>query len=423
MRALPASFDLYVHTIHFDTTNDQAWFYGASTDNDLVHGGAGNDVITGGAGTDYIDGGAGTDTAVFAGNIGDYTISVVGNQLSSTDKVAGRDGTDYLSNIELLKFANTTITTASLAPTHTELSAPDLRRVEAADSQSINSDGSINSVGYDSDGHIVQFATRYTDGSFDQLTFDTSGNKTGETIRHADGSRDIYSYDIGGQNDTSQHVTTDASGHSTLIEQLHADGTLALKQTVDANGVKTLDQYDSLSHLAEETVTQKDGAYVQSSYASNGALIGETARHADGSRKVDTWGITGQAYSARHDVIDASGHTVATTFDNNNGSQTMTAYAAGVTLTSTTVNDIMNSAGGDTFVFKQVSGNDVINNFKAGDAVGHDVIQIASTLAADLAHLTTEVVGQDTVIEFGHDASITLTGVVTPLTAHDVLIV
>ena len=68
----PGTFDLYVRSIHFDTTNDQAWFTGASADNDLVHGGAGNDVITGGTGTDYLDGGAGTDTAAFAGAISDY---------------------------------------------------------------------------------------------------------------------------------------------------------------------------------------------------------------------------------------------------------------------------------------------------------------------------------------------------------------
>ncbi len=104
-------------------------------------------------------------------------------------------------------------------------------------------------------------------------------------------------------------------------------------------------------------MTQKDGSYVQSSYASDGTLIAETTRHADGSRNVDTFGITGQAYSARHEVIDASGHTVATTFDNNDGSHTMTANDSGVTLTSTGVNDIMNGAGGDTFVFKQASGN------------------------------------------------------------------
>jgi RTX calcium-binding nonapeptide repeat (4 copies) len=515
----PGSFDLYVRTIHFDTTKDQAWFTGATTDNDVVHGEDGNDVITGGAGIDYLDGGRGFDTAVYAGNRSDYTITVVGAQIIVTDKVAGRDGTDYISNFEQLKFADTTITTASLTTTQPNLSTADMLKLEAADSQSVNSDGSINSVQYDSEGHLIQFATRYLDGSFDQITFDTSGNEIGETIRHADGSRDIYTfgtagnaisqhvttdalghstlieqadadgtphlkqtvdangvktldqydslshlvqetvaqkdgsyvqsnyasdgtrtgetlghtdgsrdiytYDIAGKDYTSQHVVNDPSGHSRLIERFHADGTLALKQTVDSSGAKTLDQYDSLGHLAEQTVTQKDGSYVQSSYASNGTLIAETTRHADGSRNVDTFGITGQTYSARHDVIDASGHTVATTFDNNNGSQTMTAYAAGVKLTSTTVNDIMNGshAGGDTFVFKQVSGNDVINNFTAGDGVGHDVIQIASSLVTDLAHLTTEVVGHNTVIELGHGASITLAGVVTHLTGHDVLIV
>jgi glycosyl hydrolase family 113/hemolysin type calcium-binding protein len=514
----PGTFDLYVHTIHFDTTNDQAWFYGASTDNDLVHGGAGNDVITGGTGTDYIDGGAGTDTAVYAGDLSDYTISVVGSQVIVTDKVAGRDGTDFLSNIELLKFADTTISTASLAPAHTDVSAAGLLQVEAADSQSINSDGSINSVEYDSGGHIIQFATRYTDGSFDQLAFDTSGNETGETIRHADGSRDIYTYDIAGQDYTSQHVVTDASGHSTLIEQYHSNGTLALKQTVDASGVKTLDQYDGSGHLAEATVIQQDGSYVQSDYTQGGTLTDQTLRHADGSRDiydygivgkdytsqhvvedasghstlieqyrsddtlaleqtvdasgvktldqydgsgdiveqtvsqkdgsyvqseyapdgslakettrqvdgttdVDTYDIAGQAYSARHDLIDPSGHTLATTFDNNDGSHTMTAHASGVTLTATIGNDFMNGAGGDTFVFKQTSGHDVINNFKAGDAAGHDVLEIASTLAASLADLSTHIVGHNTVIELGHDASITLTGVVTPLTPHDVLIV
>jgi hypothetical protein len=94
-------------------------------------------------------------------------------------------------------------------------------------------------------------------------------------------------------------------------------------------------------------------------------------------------------------------------------------------MTSTTVNDIMNGshAGGNTFVFKEVSGNDVVNNFTAGEGVGHDVIQIASSLVTDLAHLATEVVGHNTVIELGHGASITVTGVVTPLTVHDVLVV
>jgi Ca2+-binding RTX toxin-like protein len=92
-------------------------------------------------------------------------------------------------------------------------------------------------------------------------------------------------------------------------------------------------------------------------------------------------------------------------------------------LTSTSANDVMNSAGGDTFVFKQTSGHDVINNFKSGDSAGHDVIQIESTGVTDFAHLSFHTVGHDTVIDLGHDASVTLTGVTTPLTWHDIWIV
>lgn len=570
----PGTFDLYVHSIHFDTTGHQDWFFGASTDNDTIITGTGTNTIFSGAGDDTIDGGGGTNTVVYAGDITDYSISVSGSELVVSDKVANRDGTDHLSNIAYLQFADTTISTSSLLASQSGLAAGDVMQVQAVDTagdittetvhhadgstdvyrmdvtgqdytsehdvisaggattlierdyadgdlafkQVVNSDGSVDSASYDISGHLIEFATRYSDGSFEQFSFDATGSETGETVRHADGSRDIYTYDITGQDYSSQHVVTDALGHSTLIEQLHSDGTLALQQTVDANGVKTLDQYDSLGHLAEATVIQQDGSYVQSDYASDGSLADQTLRHADGSRdiydygivgkdytsqhvvedasghstlieqyrsddtlalaqtvdasgvktldqydgsgdmveqtvtqkdgsyvqstyaadgslatettrqvdgtrNVDTYDIAGQAYSARHDLIAPSGHTLATTFDNNDGSHTLTAHASGVTLTATIGNDVMNGAGGDTFVFKQALGNDVINNFKAGDAAGHDVLEIASTLAASLADLSTHVVGHDTVIALGHDASIILTGVVTPLTPHDVLIV
>lgn len=557
----PGSFDLYVRTVHFDATNHQDWFFGASTDNDVIDGGAGNDLITGGIGNDVIDGGEGLDTAIFTGNIRDYDIDVAGNAVSVVDRTADRDGSDGLANIEFLKFADATVSILNTgsgpglpgggppqdvkilhadgsrevylsgiigkeytsehdvisADGHTTLIERFFADGDLAFRQVVNSNGSVERADYDGDGHLRKFATSYADGSFDQFTFSASGSETGETIRHADGSRDIYSYDIAGkdytsqhtvtdssghsvlienfrsdgslvlkqvvdaagvktldlydglghmvqhtvtQTDgslvqssyaadgaltaetqrhsdgtrdiysygivgksyTSQHVVTDSSGHSVLIEQFHSDGTFALRQTA-ADGVKTLDQYDSAGRLTQETVTQSDRSYLQSSYASDGTLISEIARHADGTRNVDAWHVAGQAWSARHDTMDASGHRMSTTFDNHDGSHTMTAYASGVTLSSTIANDIMNSAGGDTFVFREASGHDVINHFRSGDAAGHDVIQIDSTIAADFADLSIRIVGHDTVIDLGHDASITLVGIIKPLTPHDVLIV
>jgi len=569
----PGTFDVYVRSIHFDTSNHQDWFLGALTDNDSIDGGAGNDAITGGIGDDTIDGGDGTDTAAYSGAIHDYTISLVGTQLVVSDGFASRDGTDHLTNIELLRFADTTISASGLVTNRSGLSSGDSLQIQVVDSagnvtgtkvrhadgsadvymtaivgknyasehdvinasgltklterflgdgalgfrQVVNDDGSINSSNYDSAGHLIQFATKYADGSFDQFTFDASGSQTGEiirhadgsrdiyyygvtardyvsqhiandpsghsllienyrvdgsltlkqvvdatgvktldqydslghivqetvtqrdgsyvqtnfatdgaviteTLRHADGSRDIYSYGIVGKGYTSQHILNDSSGHSVLIEQFHADGTLALKQTVDAAGVKTLDQYDAAGRLAQESIFQTDGSYVRSSYTPDGVLVTETTRYADGTRLVDTYAVTGQTYSARHDLMDASGHRIATTFDNRDGSHTMTAYASGVTLTSTTTNDVMNSAGGDTFVFKQASGHDIINGFRSGDSAGHDALQLDPSLGIDFAHLSIQVVGHDTVIDLGHGASITLAGVTMELTSHDFLI-
>nr|WP_283817942.1 carbohydrate-binding domain-containing protein [Bradyrhizobium jicamae] len=461
----PNSFDLYVRTIHLDATSHQDWFYGSGTDNDLIYGGAGNDTI---------DGGAGTDTAVYSGKASDYDISLSGNVVTITDKVTGRDGTDHLTNVEFLKFSDKTVSTSLLTSNATASDAASLQlsglqadqTIRHADGsrdvyisgitgkayasqhsvvdafghsmliEQFRADGSlllkqgVDTAGvrtvdqFDGAGHLSQETITQTDGSYAQANYASDGlTLTLETFRHADGSRDIFTFGISGKDYTSQHVLNDASGHSVLIEQFRADDSLFVRQTVDAAGTKTLDQFDAAGHLAQETVTKSDGSYVQSSYDADGDLTTQTVRHVDGSRTVDTFGITGQSYSARHDVLDSSGHRLATTFDNNDGSHTMSAGASGVTLTSTAGNDFMTSAGGDTFVFKQASGQDVINNFHVGEGAGHDTLQIDSSIVADIAQLNIHVVGHDTIIDLGHGASITLTGVVTPLTPHDLLIV
>ena len=289
--------------------------------------------------------------------------------------------------------------------------------------QTVDAAGTKTFNQYDAEGHLSLQTVSKTDGSFVQTAFKLDGDVSSQTIRSADGMRDTMTYDIVGKAYTTEHVVRDAAGKSVLIEQFHKDGSLALTQVVDNAGVKTLTQYDDAGHLKTQTVTQVDGAYVQSSFAIDGALTGVTTRSVDGSKTVDTFAIAHQAYVAQHDMLDASGQRLASVLDNKDGSHTMSAYKSGATLTSTDGNDIMNSAGGDTFDFKQAGGHDVINNFHVGPGDDHDVIQIASSIAADLSQLSVHVVGQDTVIDFGHDASVTLKGVVAPLTAHDVLIV
>lgn len=80
--------------------------------NDYLQGGTGNDVLDGGAGTNTLIGGAGTDTAVFSGNQASYSIV---HNASGSYTVSGSGVVDTLSTIEVLKFADISVTIATLA--------------------------------------------------------------------------------------------------------------------------------------------------------------------------------------------------------------------------------------------------------------------------------------------------------------------
>lgn len=85
---------------------------------DWLRGGAGDDTLIGGADDDTLDGGDGTDTAVYSGNRAAYTITVSGGVTT----VTGPEGTDTLSNVERLQFADT-VTNAAGDPLATPAAA------------------------------------------------------------------------------------------------------------------------------------------------------------------------------------------------------------------------------------------------------------------------------------------------------------
>lgn len=76
---------------------------GNDQDNRLT-GNDGNNMISGGKGSDIINGGKGEDTAVFSGNYSEYKIIKTVKKTTVTDTVSGRDGTDELTDIEVLQF-------------------------------------------------------------------------------------------------------------------------------------------------------------------------------------------------------------------------------------------------------------------------------------------------------------------------------
>ena len=92
--------------------------------NDIITGNSSDNRLEGGKGNDTLVGGGGTDKAVFSGNLADYDVSynAATDTYTITDKIAGRDGTDSVTNVHNFRFADGTHqdilkpTTGSLSP-------------------------------------------------------------------------------------------------------------------------------------------------------------------------------------------------------------------------------------------------------------------------------------------------------------------
>jgi len=87
------------------TGNNSATLIGNDFDNTL-RGNAGDNVLEGRGGDDTIDGGAGNDTAVFSGTFSQYRITRTEETITVEDNQPKRDGSDTLTNIEILKFSD-----------------------------------------------------------------------------------------------------------------------------------------------------------------------------------------------------------------------------------------------------------------------------------------------------------------------------
>lgn len=79
------------------------------TGSDWLEGWAGQDYLVGGLGDDQLTGGPGIDTAQFSGAYDSYKLTLSSSALGVKDKRSNTDGTDVLSSVERLKFADKTV--------------------------------------------------------------------------------------------------------------------------------------------------------------------------------------------------------------------------------------------------------------------------------------------------------------------------
>jgi hypothetical protein len=86
--------------------------------NDTLYGGVSCDTLSGAGGVNALNGGAGWDTAIYSGNASDYTIT---HNANGTTTVSGNGGSDTLTSVEALQFADTLVPIAE--PTHRDFNA------------------------------------------------------------------------------------------------------------------------------------------------------------------------------------------------------------------------------------------------------------------------------------------------------------
>jgi hypothetical protein len=357
---------------------------------DSLHGNGGNDMLTGGAGNDTIDGGAGTDTAVYSGNIADYTIAYSSTTHSFTvtdDRSGAPDGTDTVKNVEVFRFADGTQT-------------------------------------YDASGNL----TGQTGGSGTTTT--VQGSAVGEPwtslATHFDGTGSLQSQTVVEASGETWINTFSTVAGATLwtTQDEDASGHVLTQVTANSNGTYALTINDVADQYSWSSLTV--------SFDANWNETGLTGTRDDGTHTVSDNDL-----SAVYDTL--SWYT--TPFDPNAGgpaqNDTITGGGGIDRLYGYGGDDVLNGAGGndfidgghgndtltggpgaDTFYFAYGDGLDTITDF----AHGTDVIDLHNYGIASFAELQPFMTqsGADTLIAFDAQNHITLTGVtMSTLTSGD----
>jgi Ca2+-binding RTX toxin-like protein/acid phosphatase family membrane protein YuiD len=116
----------------------------------IIDGGEGDDTIAGGAGNDTLNGGAGNDTVVYSGDSLGYSITTISAnqfQVTDTNLADGDDGTDLLTDIEILQFSDVGVA----MPIVLDLANDGVSFISLADSQvmyDVDGDGQLESTAW-----------------------------------------------------------------------------------------------------------------------------------------------------------------------------------------------------------------------------------------------------------------------------------
>ncbi|HEY4940495.1 MAG TPA: hypothetical protein VII56_03630 [Rhizomicrobium sp.] len=349
---------------------------------DTLSGLGGDDHLYGHGGNDILNGGAGNDTAIYSGNIANYTIGFSAGAFTVSDQRAGApDGNDTLTNVEQLKFADDTLS---------------LDNVHGITTQHI----AFNSG---TTGFLLTDAAGTFNWSTQQIDYDPQGNLGSETT----------------VNDNGTSWTTDYynDGSPFAWETLHQDqnGNVLSDVIVDKSG--------NIQVTLTDVANQYNWATVTMAFDANGNVTLETGTNDDGTpigstSKIGVAFDSALWFATPYDP-NVGGPALDTVRTGGPGDNILYGFAGNDTLSGGDGNDTLyggrgndtlsGGAGDDRFVFHNGDGLDTITEFTPGDSSG-DVIDLHGYGVANFAALQPLMsqVSGDTVIAFDPWNEITL---------------
>ncbi|MEZ0054835.1 VCBS repeat-containing protein [Bradyrhizobium elkanii] len=354
---------------------------------DVLNGAGGNDLLTGGAGNDTIDGGTGGDVAVYTGPSSAYTITPLGGgEFQVADSNSARDGTDALSNVEVLQFSDTIM---MLTPGTT--GAP-------VDISGVNLSGSAPIVGTSGNDFLTIDQTAFAHpidlGSGD----DTVNLRTGNYNLNLVGVEHLAS----GNGDDFVMLSNSANGIS--LDLGGGDDHVALANGVNAlsvSNVEGLAGTDFGAALAsDDTLTllnDVNGLIINLANGSN------TLNLASGTNAITTFNIQTINGTASDDALTLQGQIGGATIDLGNGTDTLTLADGFNDVTAKNVETVVGSNGNDNIVIANTTGSTTVAGGLGVDTITAD----AATDNFRFASAAESVFGNgDTIVGFDadHDA-------------------
>ena len=222
----------------------------------------------GGAGNDTLVGGGGIDTAIFSGNLGEYTVALLaGGDFEVRDSRTGApDGTDRLNgDIEQLAFANGITTPADLAVVRNARS--DFDGDGRSDVAWLHSSGAFTSWAGRPGGAFVD------NGGFGANLLDASWQVAGIGDFNGDGNDDLLWRHTTGEIGQWQGQSTGAFGNISGFAANAVDNSWSVVAVGDYNG----DGHDDIfwrhdSGEITEWIAQPGGSFVNNSAAAVTAI-------------------------------------------------------------------------------------------------------------------------------------------------------